>query len=162
MAIISQCSTRRMLSPLLFMFPLIAFLITTGPVDALERPDFSRQNIIITTEAGVSHIFDVEVALSPDEKAFGLMFKRHMPSDRGMIFIWDRPALRQFWMRNTYMSLDILFFDETGKLLHLAPNAEPLSDTQIPSLAPAKYVVELNAGEAAKRGILIGCQLEFE
>ena len=137
-------------------------MIVSAPALAITRPEFQRQNISIVTEMGAKHSFDVEVARTADEKAFGLMFKRNMPNDRGMIFIWDRPATRQFWMRNTYMSLDILFFDAEGMLLHIAPNAEPLSDTQIPSLAPAQYVVEVNAGIAAKLGITIGSKLELQ
>jgi len=137
-------------------------IAVSAPALAITRPEFQRQNITIVTELGVKHRFDVEVARTADEKAFGLMFKRNMPNNRGMIFVWDRPATRQFWMRNTYMSLDILFFDADGMLLHIAPNAEPLSDTQIPSLAPAQYVVEVNAGIADKLGITIGSQLELQ
>ena len=128
----------------------------------VERPDFAQQTINLITPDAQNHRFTVEVAQTPDEKAFGLMFKRALPEASGMLFVWDRAALRNFWMRNTYIPLDILFFDSSGELLHIASNSTPLSDTQIPSLFPALYVLEIAAGEAGRLGIKIGSQLSFE
>ncbi len=128
----------------------------------IERPEFARQIITITTPTGQAHPFNVEIADSSDKKTFGLMFKKRLAADDGMIFIWDQPALRQFWMHNTYLSLDILFFDADGVLLHIKPEATPLSKQIIPSFAPALYVVELRAGEAKKRKITLGSQLKLE
>ena len=129
---------------------------------SIERPKFEQRHITILTPEGVHHKYKVEVALTSDQKAFGLMFQRTLPDNTGMLFVWDRPALRNFWMRNTYVSLDILFFDPDGLLLHLEEGTTPLSDKQIPSLFPAQYVLEIKAGDVQSKNIPIGSQILFE
>lgn len=126
-----------------------------------DRPDFEQSHVYIETTDGRIYQFTLEVADTSQRRTFGLMFVKEMAPDEGMIFIWDKPALRQFWMRNTYVSLDILFFDKEGRLLHIAEHTTPLSDRSIPSMAPTQFVVELNAGEAQRRQIDIGSQLHF-
>lgn len=109
--------------------------------------------------------FQVEIARTPQERELGLMFRRELPSDQGMLF--EQPVGRAiFWMKNTYIPLDLLYFDAEGRLAEIQANAQPCV-TQDCRLYPSKsaavrYILELNAGEAAKRGIQPGDQLRMQ
>ena len=126
-----------------------------------SRPDFETDKFHIETTDGRIYQFHLEVADTSQKRTYGLMFVEEMAADEGMIFIWDKPALRHFWMRNTFVSLDILFFDKEGLLIHIAEHTTPLSERSIPSVGPTQFVVELNAGEAHRRQLDIGSQLHF-
>ena len=104
----------------------------------------------ISTGSGMMHHFQLDLAETPERRAKGLMYRKFLPADGGMLFIWPNTALRLFWMKNTPLSLDILFFDEAGKLVYLHPEAKPFSQDTISSIRPAKYVVEIPA-KTAKR-----------
>lgn len=101
----------------------------------------------------------VEVADDDASRAQGLMFRRELPALQGMLFIYDRPQPVSFWMRNTLISLDILFMDETGVIRHIHPEAQPLDETPIPGADPAdptplrKMVLEIGGGEAERLGL---------
>lgn len=95
--------------------------------------------------------FSVEVADTPDKQQLGLMFRDHMPRDHGMLFIFPNESLRSFWMKNTRIPLDIIYFDADYRLVSVARGARPCRTTQCrgyPSAGPAKFVLELNAGLA--------------
>jgi len=95
--------------------------------------------------------FNVELATRPKEQALGLMFRDSMAADHGMLFIFPSSTTRQFWMRNTRIPLDILYFDEELRLVNVARGAKPCHTRQCPtysSTGPARYVLELNAGKA--------------
>lgn len=103
--------------------------------------------------------FSVEVATTSKEQALGLMFRDSMADDHGMLFIFPRAATRSFWMRNTRIPLDILYFDENLRLVSVAQQAKPCHTPQCPtypSAGPARYVLELNAGKAAELGVKAG------
>ncbi len=117
------------------------------------------ETLSITTSSG-SHKFSVEVMRTDEERAKGLMFRRFMPQDRGMLFHFKREEQVAMWMKNTYLSLDMLFIDRTGKIVNIAQNAEPLSERIIPSGAPTYAVLELNAGVAKKLAMKIGDKVE--
>ena len=100
-------------------------------------------------------VFTVDLALTLEEQARGLMFVEAMDPDRGMLFIFPREAPRSFWMKNTRIPLDILYFDETLTLVSMAENARPCVADPCPSYPsgrPARYVLELNAGTARSLG----------
>lgn len=105
------------------------------------------------------HRFTVEVATTQQEWAYGLMFRTHMAADHGMLFVFPDSELRSFWMKNTLIPLDMLFFDANRKLINIAADVPPCKVVNCPtynSSAPAKYVLELNGGIAAKLGIKPG------
>jgi len=107
--------------------------------------------------------FVVEVADSPRERAKGLMFRQSMPADHGMLFTFLAPGMRVFWMKNTLIPLDILFFDDDARLVNWR-TAEPCrSDpcSTYASAAPARYILELNAGTAKELGVERGDRLEM-
>jgi uncharacterized protein len=109
--------------------------------------------------------FSIEVADDDLERARGLMFRDSMPDDRGMLFIHDRQMPLSYWMKNTKISLDILYFDDARKLVSQQRDVPPCSlgnrCPTYPSAAPARYVLELNAGQAAKLGLKDGAELTF-
>jgi uncharacterized membrane protein (UPF0127 family) len=105
---------------------------------------------------GKPHIFKVEVAATPDEQETGLMYRKTMPADHGMIFPMDPPRPASFWMKNTYLPLDIVFIGPDKRIIRIAENATPLSLDLIDCPEPAAAVLELNGGAAHKLGIAAG------
>ena len=108
--------------------------------------------------------FTVELADTADKQALGLMFRDHLPDDHGMLFRFPREGMRSFWMKNTRIPLAILYFDADLRLVSVAENAQPCRSPRCrnyPSAAPAKYVLELNAGKAAELGLEPGDALEL-
>jgi uncharacterized membrane protein (UPF0127 family) len=103
--------------------------------------------------------FRVEVMDSAEERARGLMFRESLPRFEGMLFVYDAPGPVAFWMRNTLIPLDMLFFDPAGRLSHVHANARPLDETPIPGGDNVLYVLEVNAGLAASLGIEPGSEL---
>ena len=109
----------------------------------------------IASKTGV-HSFTVEVVATDEERAKGLMFRRELPEGRGMLFDFKREQPVAFWMRNTYVPLDMIFIRADGRILRIAENTEPLSTKIIPSGGLAKAVLEVPAGTAQKYGIRPG------
>ncbi|MEC8539632.1 MAG: DUF192 domain-containing protein [Pseudomonadota bacterium] len=135
---------------------LLAVMSLALPAQAFERadrPDFAQTSVRIDRGDGTVLTFLVELALSPRQHAYGLMHVDRMPPDRGMLFVFRNTAKRSFWMKNTLIPLDMLFFDETGLLVTAITEVPALSLTPRRSTAGAKYVLELNAGTARGMGI---------
>ncbi len=109
------------------------------------------------------HRYAIEVADDDAERARGLMFRDAMEADRGMLFIHERQEPQAYWMKNTKIALDILYFDNARKLVSQQRDVPPcsLGDAcpSYPSHAPARYVLELNAGEAARLKLEDGAQM---
>lgn len=109
------------------------------------------------------HRYAIEIADDDAERARGLMFRDAMEQDRGMLFIHDSQAPLAYWMKNTKIALDILYFDDGRRLVSQQRDVPPcsLGDAcpSYPSNAPARYVLELNAGEAARLKLQDGAQL---
>ena len=113
------------------------------------------EDIAIETAHGVQR-FQVEIADNNAEREQGLMYRRSMPADHGMLFDFNPPQQVSFWMHNTFLPLDIIFIGEDGRILNIAANATPFSNDNIPSTGPVRGVLELNAGRAAALDILPG------
>jgi uncharacterized protein len=118
------------------------------------------ESLTIVTRSGQRHSFQVEVARNQNDRAQGLMFRRSMAPDRGMLFDFERVEPVSMWMQNTYLSLDMLFVRPDGTIARIAANTEPLSTRTIPSGEPVLSVLELNAGTAARLGIKAGDRIE--
>ena len=97
--------------------------------------------------------FTVKLATNEAQRRYGLMFTPDLPDRHGMLFIFETDALRRFWMKNTQIPLVLLFFDSVGHLVSLIRSAEPFSLTPRASTGPARYVLEINGGAAAKMGV---------
>lgn len=109
--------------------------------------------------------YQVELATDDASRARGLMFRDKMAEDHGMLFIHDRQELQAYWMKNTRIALDILYFDDQRKLVSQQRDVPPCSAGDrcppYPSSGPARYVLELNAGQAQKLGLQDGAELTF-
>ena len=100
--------------------------------------------------------FDVEIAETQEKQALGLMFRDSMPADQGMLFIFPNEARRSFWMKNTRIPLDIMYFDKELKMVSISADTPPCRVSRCPSYpstGPAMYVLELNAGTASELGV---------
>ncbi len=144
---------RGMLKPLLTRSRLFLLLITAvflAPGCAAQEPQVELKG----------ETFTVDLALTREEQARGLMFVEEMPTDRGMLFIFPREGMRAFWMKNTRIPLDILYFDSELALVSVVENARPCAPSgrcpSHPSAGPAQYVLELNAGMAQQLGVQRG------
>jgi uncharacterized membrane protein (UPF0127 family) len=113
------------------------------------------QTLEIASKTGV-HAFQVEMAITPEEKERGLMFRRELPEGRGMLFDFQTDQNVAFWMKNTYIPLDMLFIRGDGSILRIAENTQPLSERNIPSGGPVRAVLEVIGGTAKKLGIAPG------
>ncbi len=131
-------------------------LVAGCALPAAQTPASAAQDTIeIVTSSGV-HAFSVELATNDAERARGLMFRKSLPEGHGMLFDFQTDQQVQFWMRNTYISLDMIFIRGDGRVLNIAQNATPLSDTLIPSAGPVRGVLEVIAGTARKYHIAPG------
>lgn len=108
--------------------------------------------------------FYVELAQNDEQRMHGLMYREHMAPDRGMFFLFPAEAMQAFWMKNTLIPLDILYFDKDFRLVSAQTDVPPCKADPCqayPSSGPAKYVLELNAGTADKLGVKPGDKVEF-
>ncbi|ARO23889.1 hypothetical protein CO659_13380 [Rhizobium sp. S9] len=135
---------------------LALFFLVALPALAEEEMRFDKEPLLIQTAAGKMLHFTVEVAATGDQRARGLMFRKSMADDAGMIFDFGQTRRVAMWMENTILPLDMLFADDTGTIRHIKENAKPYSRDIIDSMSPVKYVVELNAGIVGKLGIKPG------
>ena len=126
-----------------------------APGAAAPFPDLPRAGIQVIT-AGGRHDFKVWIADTEPSRERGLMFVKSLPADHGMLFLFERPQFASFWMKNTYLSLDIVFIGPDGVIVNIARDTEPHSPKAIQSAAPVKGVLELVSGTAAKIGLAAG------
>ena len=117
----------------------------------------------VVAEAGGRNIrITVELAQTTPQRVRGLMYRRELPQSGGMLFIFDREEVQSFWMKNTYIPLDMVFIDSDKKVVGVVHNAEPLTETSRRVDAPSRYVLEVNGGFAKKHGIEAGTRVRFE
>lgn len=136
--------------------PACAQLPKQDPKACRGQPELTPlEPLQVRTDRGVRS-FQVEVADSDRERAYGLMCRKAMAPDRGMLFVFPQAEPQAFWMRNTLIPLDIIYIGADGRVVSITRNARPLSDTPLPSAGPAKYVLELAGGRAAEIGLLPG------
>lgn len=105
--------------------------------------------------------YQVEVAETRAQKSRGLMHREHLPLNQGMLFLYDPPRKTAMWMKNTHIPLDMLFIDAEGQILHIEEHTVPMSLDTIPSGGEVRAVLEINAGQAAERGIRPGDRVEY-
>ncbi|CAN7271213.1 DUF192 domain-containing protein [Rhizobium rhizogenes] len=116
---------------------------------------FDSEPLSIKTTKGETHKFTVELALTEPQLEFGLMYRDTMPADHGMLFDFGTSRPVMMWMKNTKLSLDMLFLDRNGVITHIQENAVPYSEAIISSGGPVAYVIELNGGVVKKLGLAV-------
>ena len=110
-------------------------------------------------------VYRVELALTPEDQAQGLMYRENLPPLSGMLFVFDAPAPHHFWMKNTMIPLDMIWMDAAGKVLFVSANTPPCKADPCANYgpdAPASSVLEIAGGMAAKEKIAPGAVLKFE
>jgi uncharacterized membrane protein (UPF0127 family) len=137
-------------------------LATAACAQAGYKPEpldrFPQSSVeVISGEA--RHRFDVWVADTAARQVQGLMYVRRLDPDRGMLFIYGEPRYLSYWMYNTYVSLDLLFIGEDGRIINIVESAAPLSTNPLLSMGPAKMVLEVLAGTCERLGIKAGDRL---
>ena len=138
---------------------LLAGALTLLATASLAQGSGAVEPLAIDTKGG-RRDFAVEVMRNDEDRARGLMFRRTMAADHGMLFDFERIQPVSMWMRNTYLPLDMVFIRADGSVARVAADAEPLSERTIPSGEPVLAVLELNAGTAARLGIRPGDRVE--
>jgi uncharacterized membrane protein (UPF0127 family) len=126
---------------------------------ALDAGRPATENLTLVV-SGAPHALEVEVARDEAMRERGLMYRRHLPENRGMLFDFGREQSVLMWMKNTYIPLDMIFISRNGRVTHIEANTEPLSEAIISSQGPAFAVLEVNAGVAAKIGLKPGDQVQ--
>jgi uncharacterized membrane protein (UPF0127 family) len=151
----------------LFVISLLCCLVVIGGYrsaaagsTAAIRADGRLQ--FINAEGRVLASIAIEIADTPQARATGLMGRRGLDDSMGMLFVHDVAGPKHFWMRNTPTSLDIIFVSTKGRVLHIAADTRPMSDTVYSSNGPARYVVEVTAGFCARHGISEGVQISWQ
>ncbi len=126
-----------------------------GSAQAQDQPQLNLQRMELT--AGM-HRIDAQVAATPQERQTGLMHRKEMPQHEGMLFVFEQPAQQCFWMKNTLLPLTAAFVDDDGTIVNLADMKPQTLDSHC-SAKPVRYVLEMNQGWFAKKGIKAGARL---
>jgi uncharacterized membrane protein (UPF0127 family) len=147
----------------LLVLPLCAWLAFGAlPPDLAQAQQpaglvqFKTDKLVIRTAGGKTHAFKIELAATPAERAQGLMFRRALAPDAGMLFDFGRSEPVAMWMENTLIPLDMLFIAADGRVVNIAQRTVPMDRTPIPSKGPVKGVLELPGGTAARLGLKPG------
>jgi uncharacterized protein len=118
--------------------------------------------VIVVTATGARLPVAVELARSDEERTRGLMYRRELAPEAGMLFFFSENEERAFWMKNTLIPLDMVFIDDGGRVVGLVERAEPLTTSPRDPGVPSRYVLEVNGGWAARHGVRPGDRVEFE
>ena len=144
------------------LLTLISTTIAHATDEVVRAPDYAIAQIRLTpANSSTSITFSVKLAVTPSQHAYGLMFSPPLPAKNGMLFLFEDLKPRTFWMKNTPISLDMLFFDDRGRLVTLISNAKPNNLTLLHSRLAARYVLEIGGLEAERLNIKIGSRLHL-
>jgi len=135
---------------------LLLLLAAPARADSSGPVTFGHSELTIATQAGGNFRFAIEVAETPDQLHQGLMFRDSMAEDAGMLFLLEKEDIASFWMRNTFLPLDMLFIARNGRITDIHRNAAPGATAIISSTVPVVAVLEVNAGITARLGIHTG------
>ncbi len=145
-------------SVLLLALPLVGLIFL--PLLAGRAGALDAGTLEIATKSGV-RIFSIELAVSDEERAKGLMYRKEVPDGYGMLFDFKQEQPVSMWMKNTYVSLDMIFIRDNGRIARIAESTEPLSERIISSGQPVRAVLEVAGGTAKKYGIAPGDRVAY-
>lgn len=162
------------------MRPLIACILlalfgaascSNGPEEQKRKkatpsyePQFKKEGTLAFLNAEkdtMRPLLDIELAITDEEVQYGMMYRRSIPKNTGMLFIREREEQQSFWMRNTYVPLDIIYIASDSSIVSMVENAIPLSDIGLPSKGPAQYVLEVAGGFCTQHSIEEGHFVRF-
>ena len=124
-----------------------------GYAQDLPQLDLPRTKL----SAGM-HLIDAQLAATPEQRSIGLMFRRNMPASEGMLFVFEQASQQCFWMKNTLLPLSAAFLTDDGRVVNLVDMKPQTTDSHC-SAQPVRYVLEMNQGWFAKKGIKVGSRL---
>ncbi len=143
-----------------FRSTVIALLIAAGTAaSCTPSPDSAAERVCFK-----SRCFSVEVAATPEQRSEGLMFRKRLPQDYGMLFVFETEALYGFWMKDTLIPLDIIWIDKDHEVVFIAADAQPCREESCPPLYPdreARYVLEVNAGMSRSLNLAVGDRVDI-
>ncbi|HYS82858.1 MAG TPA: DUF192 domain-containing protein [Anaeromyxobacteraceae bacterium] len=146
------------------MLALAACCAPSAPADRASGPDAARPpaRVVLESPSGRVSTVAVEVMRAEAEQARGLMFREKLGPDEGMLFVFPESAEHAFWMKNTLLALDMIFIDERREVVGIVERAVPLSTEPRSVGRPSRFVLEVNAGFAAARGVKVGDRVRLE
>ncbi|MDE2007700.1 MAG: DUF192 domain-containing protein [Rhodospirillales bacterium] len=148
----SRLSRRALLAAALAAAPIASRAAEpTGP-----QPELPRETLTIVTADGKSHLFHVEIARTPEEQITGLMFRKQVAPDGGMLFVWPQPIVSRMWMKNTLVPLDMVFIAADGRIDSIAEDTVPRSLRTRASHGKVIATLELAGGTTQRLGITVG------
>jgi hypothetical protein len=137
------------------LFLTLLMALATTAVSAQDAPQTNLPRIKL--QAGM-HQMDVQLAQTPEQRSIGLMFRADMPTHEGMLFVFDQPSVQCFWMKNTLLPLTAAFVADDGTIINLADMKPQTTDSHC-STKPVRFVLEMNQGWFAKKGLKAGSRL---
>jgi uncharacterized protein len=145
---------------------LILFLVYTNFLkkNEVDKEYMFRKDGELTfmdSTGNVKDKIDIQIANTEFDRELGLMFRKNMEENQGMLFIFPEASIQNFWMRNTLISLDMIFVNQDKKIITIRKNTTKLSDQTYSSTGPAMYVIEVNAGFADRYNIKVGDKIEW-
>jgi uncharacterized protein len=156
-------STSRALSLVTAAFLCLPFFggCTANTREAPVGASLSRPEVLIELPGGQKAAFSVEIADTPKARETGLMFRKELADNAGMLFIFEDEAVQAFWMKNTYLPLDMIFVSADTKIVGVVHDAVPESLATLSVGRASIYVLEINGGLAKKKGIVEGQRVQF-
>ncbi|SKB58964.1 hypothetical protein SAMN05660776_1944 [Salegentibacter holothuriorum] len=156
---------------IIFAAVLTASLLFSCKDDNTTETTIETEEITFTKEGEATLLkpngdtikqIDIEIADNSYERETGLMYRESMEDEQGMLFIYNNEAPRAFYMKNTYIALDIIYFASDSTAVSFQKNAQPQDETSLPSGEPAQFILEINAGLADDWNIEVGDKIDFE
>ncbi len=161
----------RLIKSIILLVLSSLLLLTTSSCKETQKNEFKPIAVTFKKEGELSLYkgetdsliakFDIEIADNDYERQRGLMDRRSMKENHAMLFIFPNMQLRSFYMKNTYISLDIIYLDDEQHIVSIQKNAKPLDESSLPSTGPAKYVLEINGGLSDRLTIKAGDKMQF-
>lgn len=140
---------------------LLALALGCAANPGCRREADRPPEVILMNSRGQSVRVLVEVAASPQERERGLMHRKRLDSGAGMLFVYPFESAQSFWMKNTYIPLDLLFIGDNLRVVGIVENTTPLSLVRLQVDTPSRFILEVNAGFSQKHGIQEGSQVRF-
>ncbi|HCQ16122.1 MAG TPA: DUF192 domain-containing protein [Cryomorphaceae bacterium] len=134
-----------------------------GETGTTYEPKFRDEGdlVLVSGEGDRVKTIDIELANTPEKIQYGMMYRKSMEEDEGMLFFMGEERPQSFWMKNTYVSLDILFINSAGEVVSIQKNAEPLSEKSLPSEGNASMVLEVKGGFSDRYGLKKGDRIYY-
>ena len=149
---------------------LILLLIVSCQNQKKENKNFKKSEINFKKEGNllvkdslkqIKAEFDIEIADDKYQRETGLMYRKEMKNNQAMLFIFEEEAPRYFYMKNTYIPLDIIYISKDSTIVNIIYNATPLDESSLPSLLPAQFVLEVKAGICEEKNLQVGDQISW-